>query len=166
MNANLLAHTDGSGTYVKLSAQNAPASTVLLCEIQSAINVFLTADPEAGSPTANGSYYTSPNTYAYKNAVASVAATAVYATGPIGGYAGLNMIASKSGVHSDGSNFLAEDGHVKWLRGSSVSGGDPAAASTDKQTISDGTKDGIAAGTGSMKLDDNATSVVMTFSPN
>ena len=30
---------------------------------------------------------------------------------------------SKTGVHTDGSNFLLCDGHVKWLHGASVSSG-------------------------------------------
>jgi len=156
MNANLYDQA--------LSVLNASASTVLACEVQNSQNVVLTsvAPQEFQSPAATGSYYSTP---AYKNAPASSNHTGLYATGPIGGYAGLNMIGSKSGVHSDGSNYLAADGHVKWLRGIQVSGGDTAAATGNPQKISNGSSDGIAAGTGSLKLDDNATSVTLTFSP-
>ena len=60
---------------------------------------------------------------------------------------------SKLAVHSDGSNFLLADGHVKWLRGTAVSPGQKAANSTDAQTGN------VAAGT------QNST-YVATFSPN
>ena len=36
---------------------------------------------------------------------------------------------SQTPIHAGGSNFLLADGHVKWLRGSSVSGGSNAQAS-------------------------------------
>ena len=48
----------------------------------------------------------------------------------------------KSGRHTDASNFLLADGHVKWIRGTSVSSGPNANTATDAQT------DSQAAGTG------------------
>ena len=159
MNANLYDQA--------LSVLNASASTVLACEVQKVDNVSVTGTPpDFQSPAATGSYYTTPvSHFAYGNSVGSNSNTGVYATGPVGGYTQLNMISGKSGLHSDGSNYLATDGHVKWLRGIQVSGGDPAAAAGNPQAISNGSADGIASGTDSMKLDDNATSVTMTFSP-
>ena len=40
---------------------------------------------------------------------------------------------STKGRHTDGSNFLLADGHVKWYRGSAVSSGFAALKSTDPQ---------------------------------
>jgi prepilin-type processing-associated H-X9-DG protein len=37
------------------------------------------------------------------------------------------------GRHTDASNFLLADGHVKWIRGTSVSSGPNANTSTDAQ---------------------------------
>ncbi len=48
------------------------------------------------------------------------------------------------GVHSDGSNVLFVDGHVKWMRGQQISPGTPAANSNSAQVV--GTW-GSAAGT-------------------
>ncbi len=160
MNANLYDQS--------LSVLNASASTVLACEVQKINNASVTGTPpDFQSPAATGSYYTTPfSRFVYGNSVAATTIAGVYATGPIGGYTQLNMISGKSGLHSDGSNYLATDGHVKWLRGIQVSGGDPATIAGNPQTISNGSSDGIAAGTGSLKLDDNATSVALTFSPN
>ena len=159
MNANLYDQA--------LSVLNASASTVLACEVQRVNNVALAgAIPDFQSPAATGSYYTTPiSHFTYGNSVGSNNNTGIYATGPIGGYASLNMISGKSGLHSDGSNYLATDGHVKWLRGIQVSGGDTAAAGDNPQVISNGSSDGIASGTDSLKLDDNSTSVTLTFSP-
>ena len=142
--------------YASIAALNAPASTVLLCEVQKIYAVSLSSSDNQ-SPTTNGQQ----NANGLVNAPNSNNGSGLYATGPIGGYTGLNMISSKSGVHSDGSNWLAMDGHVKWLRAISVSGGDPPTAPTANQSLTNHT----AAGTGSMKLDDNTTPVVLTFSP-
>ena len=62
--------------------------------------------------------------------------TAFYSTGPLGNpihtqSAGGNP--SPTGRHSDASNWLFTDGHVKWLRGIAVSPGDYAASSTSPQ---------------------------------
>ena len=38
------------------------------------------------------------------------------------------------GRHSDGSNFLLADGHLKWLRGSQVSCGNSATNATNPET--------------------------------
>ena len=62
-----------------------------------------------------------------------------------------------TGRHTDGSNFLATDGHVKWLRGTAVSPGGVAATATDAQKASPGNNN--AAGTG------NLGNFVLTFSP-
>ena len=47
-------------------------------------------------------------------------------------------MAHPTGLHTDGSNFLLADGHVKWLRGTSVSPGSKAANATDAQGATGG----------------------------
>lgn len=63
------------------------------------------------------------------------------------------------GRHTDGSNFLAADGHVKYLRGTKVSPGINAVTSTDAQAATTPVK---AAGTGYS----GNNSFVLTFSTN
>ena len=58
-----------------------------------------------------------------------------------------------SAMHMEGSNFLAVDGHVKWMRGDKVSTGRAAASESDAQTS------GQAAGTGN-------SAFALTFSTN
>ncbi len=168
MNQNIY----GGGNYGALAAQNAPASTILLCEVQSNVaNLTVATNDEnaVAAPAAtslsaavdglavttaapadvinlsNGTY--SPATSATK-----------YATGFMGGFtpaSNLTYFTSTTGVHTDGSNFLAEDGHVKWLRGAGVSPGRTAALATNAQV-----NNATAAGTG------NLGTVALTFSPN
>ncbi|BDI31166.1 hypothetical protein CCAX7_32170 [Capsulimonas corticalis] len=61
--------------------------------------------------------------------------------------------------HTDGANYAATDGHVKYLRPTQVSSGDNAVNSTDPQSI----VNRKAAGTDNMTLD-GTTHVTMTFS--
>ncbi len=56
-----------------------------------------------------------------------------FATGALGGQATDCHYAKLSGRHTEGSNFAFADGHVKWLRGSSVSPGRNAAKESDAQ---------------------------------
>ncbi len=55
-----------------------------------------------------------------------------------------------TGRHTDGSNFLLADGHVKWLRGQYVSTGgeDSSGGGTDCNTFTSGAINGQAAQTG------------------
>ena len=62
-----------------------------------------------------------------------------------------------TGIHSDGSNFLACDGHVKWLHGTAISPGHTASAANVAQGADTGGKN--AAGTG------NLSPFTLTFSP-
>lgn len=69
-----------------------------------------------------------------------------FATGNMGGrisgtYGHLVGQFTRPGRHAEGANFLAADGHVKWLRGDKVSTGNKAAPSNSAQTV------GEAAGT-------------------
>ena len=92
-----------------------------------------------------------------------------YATGNIGGKnlvgtAAFPGVQPTNGRHLEGSNFLAVDGHVKWLTNAQVSPGFAAPTSTTAQgaTINSQANCG-AAGTGSMM--NGATETQLTFSP-
>jgi prepilin-type processing-associated H-X9-DG protein len=88
---------------------------------------------------------------------------AVYATGPIGGYTNINNYNNTLGVHTNGSNWLACDGHVKWLNGAAVSAGLSALAPDNAEVHSLTADSEYAAGTGSM-TQQNGSKVVLTFS--
>ena len=159
--ANLAAH---AGPGIPLAALNAPASTVLLCEVQGVRDTnnqtgcdFLNPlEPQSAGATGSPDpdYYISNTKLAPDN----YGQQAFYATGDIGGYA-LQEIPTKTGVHTDGSNWLAADGHVKWLRGTAVSGGIAALDPNQPQTAT-----GYhAAGTSSLSTPTGTA--VLTFSP-
>jgi len=176
MNGNLMGAFPGYGIPNKpgsvLSGQNGPADTVLLFEVQGNCGIVLTNANEGNSASGrgmedegNGSTGENGSNGPNGGAPQSGYAGAYYATGNIGGYT-LQTI-STGAVHTGGSNYLAADGHAKWLKGSSVSGGYPAPTAATQQTNpannSHGTP-GTAAGTGSMQLW-NGGSVALTFSP-
>ena len=143
-----------------MSAFNAPAQTVLLCEVGT-----------DGSATSPGSQcdLTSPQEvggaalgYSESGAGDSVisfpsgqVSKALMDTGIMGGRINLHAnFRSPDGRHSGGSNFLLSDGHVKWLRGSQVStggaapAGPPGCVSTPQSRQDNGgTCSEIAAGT-------------------
>lgn len=149
----------------------APSSTVLLFEVQSIGHVYLPPPSNwpsllvnlQGTPTGNGGNANTGMTtnvfcYNYYNT-----GTCLYATGPISGCTNLQLIASGTGVHNQGSNYLASDGHVKWLIPTQVSGGSAAASSSTPGTVCGVTYED-AAGTSSMLLSGGGQ-VGLTFSP-
>ena len=165
----------------QVAKANAPASTVLLCEAQNltqspAYANGMTAQitlPEEGEPAA-GTIVHSPcgwgpldNIYIGKQANGTLSPAykpgGYYATALMGQAAGNGLLPNP--VHTDGANYLALDGHVKWLRGSMVSDGVTAATSTDAQgaTAPNGNKS--AAGTGSM-ITTGTNRATLPFSPN
>lgn len=108
-------------------------------------NILTTTEGNSGkylSPVADG-YYTA---YMQVNGTAACCddADGQLATGVLSnGYSGSapkapgtsgSEIAAKTGRHSDGANYLACDGHVKWLRGSQVTGVSSAASPTTPAT--------------------------------
>jgi prepilin-type processing-associated H-X9-DG protein len=122
-------------------------------------NYVLGAGPEYGSAAGNGLYQTYPNNSS--NAPDSHSAssgTRNYDTGYLGGL----TTASKNptGRHTDGSNFLFADGHVKWLRGSAISPGYDAASQNDYQ----GKTANYAAGTSGSFTNGGTSMPVGTFS--
>ena len=126
-NQNIITALGGSSYYVGFTATSlanlaAPTKTVLLCEIQNdAVNLTTPGEtqsigvvgPEPNAPQGNGG----PG---YLDG--SPGSAARYATGKLAGN-GTDFLVNPTGVHTDGSDWLFADGHVKWLRGAAVSGG-------------------------------------------
>ena len=126
---------------VTLAHQSSPASTVLTCEVQG--QNFQPANGVQGdiSPTAN----MDPGFWGGQLPGSS----GKYATGsdPM---KPLNTLPAGQVVHTDGANYLACDGHVKWLRSSAISGGSDAASPTDPEKKPGGGGTTGAAGTACM----------------
>ena len=167
---------NGAGPTGALSSLNSAASTVLLCEVQGGVSWVSAPDSEEGATSGHG--YASPSADGLDTNFTNTPSadlinttngyyqfqTTLYATGPMGSIAPTspNDFTGKTGIHSDGSNFLAADGHVKWLHGSAVSPGHAAASAASAQaTDPAGTypANSNAAGTG------NLTPFTLTFSP-
>jgi prepilin-type processing-associated H-X9-DG protein len=144
----------------KLAAENAPASTVMLFEVAgdaAGIGSPATDDDSATGDGGDGSGIgwldATP-----QNSVSAGCSAVTYATGYLG-----NPVRTTSetcmkpltGQHTNGSNFAMADGHVKWLRGASVSPGSTAQSATNGQDVP---SMGSAAGTG-------ASGFAATFSP-
>ena len=159
-NRNLTPDSKGAskGTGNALAGLNGPANTVLLYEVvgntanvSNAANVYSTNTAIYGLDTdsftgeggdGGGSGY--PD------------GPGQYDTGQLGSRTANNTSLHPTGRHTDASNFLMTDGHVKWLRPTAVSSGSVAASATDDQGVSDGINS--AAGTG-------VSTFVATFSP-
>ncbi|MCW3062227.1 MAG: prepilin-type N-terminal cleavage/methylation domain [Capsulimonas sp.] len=169
-NLNFL-RTDGGNandphTGQALASLNSPAKTVLLCEITGIFGPILNTKEQGGvanvvSAVTNGP--TDGQIYAFSDD--PVKPGGHMQTGCLGGYDctasvqrpnGLGFNA-KTGLHTDGSNYLLADGHVKWYKGSSVSGGSVATAEDCNQAGSPALPDcpangGMSAGTGSSQF--------------
>jgi prepilin-type N-terminal cleavage/methylation domain-containing protein len=113
--------------FYPLPAFTAPARTVLCFEVQR--GRFQTDDdPESSSPVGNG-------VNLFGDGFGNGDTNLHYATGALKNtnvdHQNNNVQMSSGayfpGAHFDGSNYLAADGHVKWLRGESVRAGWPAA---------------------------------------
>ena len=103
--------TGESGPQGALSQIQSPARQVLLFEA-SGITTDVTNPAEPNSTTGNGTKDFFPSSGNYK-----------YTTNVMGGRAGTINGHAAPALHSDGSNFLLCDGHVKWLRPVQVSSG-------------------------------------------
>ena len=157
-----IAFSNGSfpGPEAHIAGFNSPAKTVLLNEIEGDpvdVNADLIPDNDYNinqSCGLNGVWLPySNNTHVQVK----------FVTGVLGGRAagGTSYIdTSTLGRHSDGSNYLLCDGHVKWYRGSQVSSGFSAFHSTDPQDTQDDSAAALAAGT-----DDTTNRFQITFSP-
>jgi prepilin-type N-terminal cleavage/methylation domain-containing protein/prepilin-type processing-associated H-X9-DG protein len=122
---------DAANNYGAIQASKllAPANTVLLSECTDGSGP-LTSAPETGtahfSPSGNG--YTMYDTYS------ATSNAALFQTGYMGG-ASTNTTSyynnNGAGVHTNASNYLLSDGHVKWLAATKVSAGFKATTPTD-----------------------------------
>jgi prepilin-type N-terminal cleavage/methylation domain-containing protein/prepilin-type processing-associated H-X9-DG protein len=150
---------DGNGgSPVSLSRISAPASTVILCESQGSTldiaNASGTREDYSNGATMDTKYYT-------VGGLGTPSNNYYYATGNPPGQTLRNLGSAPKGVHTDGSNYLAADGHVKWLRATAISPGKDAVTSTDPENDAGE----HAAGTGYLNVDGGTQgSAVLTFS--
>ena len=163
----------GGGSAGTLSAEQSPASTVLLTEDQNVASYFTTGGDDGYYEVGNTATSLSPAVDGLDKAGTDTLAVPAdfvannqgmsnnmkYATGAMGNYPenSTTDFTGLTGIHTDGSNFLAADGHVKWYRGAAISPGYTASASTNAQGFDQNGKS--AAGTG------NLGSFALTFSP-
>jgi len=156
----------GGVQYGNLASQVGPASTVLLFE---GFNQYSNGNPgidvtnprEDSSPSGTGSISGGCNN---SNRLNGADCDGKYATGNISGYSLYDVNGGPLGVHSNGANYLACDGHAKFALPGQVSGGVSAAAPQNAEVFSVVAGNGLAAGTGSM-VNHNGTTVALTFSP-
>jgi len=126
---------------------SSPTSTVLTFEVNGATADVTNQITDILSPAGNGANLPLGSDVGYP--------VGALATGPIVGPTGV-LTPTTAARHTEGSNFLAADGHVKWLRGTKVSAGINAGSTTDAP----GVTTNAAAGTGYS----GTTSFVLTFS--
>ncbi len=160
--SNAIGNNDiAQGAGSALAAFTSPAKTVLLFENSGDTEAVTTPNANCvypcnggaaaasggGSPMMSGigngpEYYTDGNVGAYRYATA---------------YTPVGYTPVPPGRHTDGTNYLFADGHVKWLRLSGVSYGYSAVNTTDAQgansqpTEAEGTGGSVYAGTFSVK---------------
>ena len=142
MNANLATITD--------SALTKPAMTVAAVEVSGNDGFVSAPTPQDGrAPAASGPVVGTGGS-------AGGLDRGNYRTGPIGfperNFTDQSAPRLGEARHSEGSNFLCADGHVKWARGRTVSSGVTAQAATNAQTNT------RAAGT-------EVAGISLTFSP-
>jgi prepilin-type N-terminal cleavage/methylation domain-containing protein/prepilin-type processing-associated H-X9-DG protein len=114
-------------TFYPLPAFTAPARTVLCFEVQRG-RFQTNDDPDISSPVGNG-------VDLFGAGFGNGDTALHYATGALGNtnidHQNNNVQLDSGeyfpGAHFEGSNFLAADGHVKWLKGKKICAGWPAA---------------------------------------
>jgi len=152
----------GSGALGGQATSTAPASTVLLFEVEGAYQWLNAPNSDISSL---GNYISSPggnggdSGAGYLDLSGNGSIHPKYATGAMGVpevYLAGWYSSETSGRHTEGSNFALADGHVKYLRRASVSPGNPPNSTTEGQSL------GIAAGVGALGQGNNFSA---TFSP-
>ncbi|BDI30385.1 hypothetical protein CCAX7_24360 [Capsulimonas corticalis] len=144
----------GTAHTTALATLAAPASTVLLCEAYGATmdinNATTTTDYSTGA-TMDQNFWGG----------CAMGCIGYYATGDPVANTLRKAPGVTTGVHTDGSNYLACDGHVKWLRASKIAPGKDALSSTDPQNDAGE----HAAGTSYLNVSGGASgSAALTFS--
>ena len=99
-----------NGSGANIAALNAPASTVMFCEVQNWTGQISTIPDGSPSATCSTNFWSG-----------HPFSTTLYATGNPPGQS-LALIPMQT-VHTNGSNFVATDGHVKFLTPGAISGG-------------------------------------------
>ena len=150
----------GTPKPIILSYMNAPASTVILVEICNGGLRWSTPTLLASDYSPIGDGYNHPN---YSDSTP----LGWYRTGLMGNRATFYNATAGSDFtprHSEGSNFVAADGHAKWLPGSRVSSGQTCYSYSGAADAAQGQLNvNCAAGTNSMK-DLSGSPFTLTFS--
>jgi len=147
-----------------LSQMNSPALTIMACEAVG--NVGDIVDTDEGSSKGNTVFSGAGTGLGPLTGVdLTISTKAFYATGYANGIVlpGDQLYYNNQplGRHTDAANYLMADGHVKWLRGQTVSPGNTPVNSTDKQTTGHGAAG--AAGTDGSFFD--GSKFAATYSP-
>jgi len=132
---------DPQGPLGHISGFNAPASTVMLCEVTNnladitSINEGINNGATHLSVVTNGAGGSPPDGACLGITKNWYDSTAKLSTGPI--QESPYGLDGTLGRHTNGANYLMVDGHAKWLQGSRVSaGGNPAYSATDAPNMS------------------------------
>lgn len=160
INTNIAEYIQGA--YSKITT---PATTVLLFEdTQKTADIELSINNNNGYPQdvgASGFGYSNDGTGKFAGG------SWHYTTGYLGSIipATPNDFDNKPlGRHTDGSNFLMNDGHAKWLRGGAVSPGADAKMPTDAQAASTQPVNGTTVPTAAGSAYAGTPSYAVTFS--
>jgi len=148
------------GPAASLSDFIAPTQTVLLCEVScfdGAYKLPSLGTGEINSPVVDGLGYNKAANQSVNKGAVDIGTN--YAMGVLAGNPDPN--GGNKPRHTDNSNYLMTDGHVKWLRGVGVSPGLNATDQNSDQTAPT-TATGLAAGTA--RSSGNFGNYVVTFS--
>ena len=157
-NEAFLIPTAGYAGTPSIAGFASPAKTVLLSEMSNNNNINLASNSTEEGDPVNAGFWGTNNQTGYWGGTLE--------TGWLGADSGIYMNSPPNnsfpaqGIHSNGSNFLCCDGHVKWMLGDRVSPGVAAPTSTSIATANGSTTNGYptAEGTG-------GTVYQLTFSP-
>lgn len=141
-----------------LAGLRAPASTVLCFEVNNVVAGITTNPEKPGStrqysPTGNGMTFPMNGSGVFDVDAGYASHLALFATGKMGNKANLTTNpfdpyrTSIQPYHNGGANYLAADGHVKWLQPIAVSAG---LSSSDPKVSQDPDMQGTAAGVSNM----------------
>ncbi len=151
---------NASGAYYIIGPAKltAPASTILLCEVTMGNTALgggpVKSQPASSTPDAYGwmtygeysasNLYSITDTYGYNGQYPNAEfQTGLFYNDATGYAAGVQPFLG-SGLHTDGSNYLLNDGHVKWLKGTAVSPGytytSPTYCATPNGVFANGTQ--------------------------